>query len=263
MRIIDLDEANVPSYLVCLEDWSEEMREAGDHKAQWYSRMKEKGLRVKLALSDDDTAGGMIQYGPLDISFAEGDNLYFIFCIWVHGYKKGRGDFRGRGMGAALLQAAEEDARSRGAKGIAAWGLRLPIWMKASWFRKHGYRIADKDGMRALVWKRFTDDARPPKWIKKVKTPESADGKVSITAFRSGWCPAMNIAFERAKRAAALEEFAGVVDFKEIDTSGRDKLLEWGIGDAVYMDGREIRNGPPPPYGKVVKRIRKRVGKLH
>ena len=37
-----------------------------------------------------------------------------------------------RGMGKALLAAAEEDARALGTKGMAAWGVWLPSWMKAS-----------------------------------------------------------------------------------------------------------------------------------
>ena len=48
-------------YCLCLEDWSPEMREAGDHKRAWYERMKGKGLRVKLALDEAGTVGGMIQ----------------------------------------------------------------------------------------------------------------------------------------------------------------------------------------------------------
>ena len=50
-------------------------------------------------------------------------------------------------MGKALLRAAEEDARALGALGMAAWGISLPFWMKASWFRKHGYRKADRQGI--------------------------------------------------------------------------------------------------------------------
>ena len=52
MKIIDLANKYEQLYFVCLEDWSEEMREAGDHKAVWYSKMKDKGLRVKLGLDD-------------------------------------------------------------------------------------------------------------------------------------------------------------------------------------------------------------------
>ncbi|MCK4907296.1 MAG: GNAT family N-acetyltransferase, partial [Spirochaetes bacterium] len=141
MKIIDLSDKYEELYYVCLEDWSDEMKDAGNHKKNWYSKMKEKGLRVKLALDDKGIVGGMIQYLPIEHSFVQGENLYFINCIWVHGYKHGRGNFRKKGMGRALLKAAEEDARHLGAKGIAAWGISLPFWMKASWFKKKGYAV--------------------------------------------------------------------------------------------------------------------------
>lgn len=62
MEIVDLSEKNLQTYFVCLEDWSEEMEEAGDHKELWYDRMKDKGLRVKLAV-ESDIVCGMIQCG--------------------------------------------------------------------------------------------------------------------------------------------------------------------------------------------------------
>ena len=140
MKIIDLADEYEKLYFVCLEDWTEEMKEAGDHKEVWYNKMKDKGLRVKLALGDNGQVGGMIQYTPAEHSFIEGQDLYFVNCIWVHGYKQGRGNFQKRGMGKALLHAAEDDARALGVKGIAAWGIPFPFWMKASWFKKQGYK---------------------------------------------------------------------------------------------------------------------------
>jgi len=169
-------------YYACLEDWSEEMKEAGNHKECWYNRMKDKGLRVKIALDDNEEVGGMIQYIPIEHSFADGEDLYLINCIWVHGYKKGRGNFQKKGMGKALLLAAENDVKEMGAKGIAAWGIPLPFWMKAAWFKKQGYRTADKMGFldAVLLWKPFTEDAIPPKWIKRKKKPERTPGVVTI-----------------------------------------------------------------------------------
>ena len=257
MKIIDLPEEHQQLYFMCLEDWSDEMKEAGNHKEVWYHKMKDSGLGVKLALDDDENVGGMIQYIPIEHSMVAGSDLYFIYCIWVHGHKKGRGDFQKKGMGTALLQAAEADARSRGAKGIVAWGVWLPFWMKASWFKKQGYRKVDRQGVQLLLWKPFTSEAVPPKWIKTRKKPEASPGRTTVTAFRNGWCPACNITFERAKRAAA--ELDGRVVFQEIDTSDRDAFLEWGISDALFIDGRSVRTGPPPSYDKIEKLIAKRV----
>ena len=43
MKIIDLNRDYEKLYFVCLEDWSPEMKEAGNHKEVWYSRMKGQG----------------------------------------------------------------------------------------------------------------------------------------------------------------------------------------------------------------------------
>jgi len=261
MEIVDLRDEHKPLYFVCLEDWSEEIREAGDHKVQWYEKMKDRGLGVKLALGEKGKVGGMIQYVPIELSpGAEGEDLYFVLCIWVHGHKKGQGNFQKRGMGKALLQAAEEDAKKRGAKGMAAWGMAIPVFMRASWFKKRGYKPADKMGMQVLLWKPFSEDARPPRWIKPRKTPETTPGKVTVTALLNGWCPAMNMAFERARRAAS--ELGDRVVFRTVDAFNREVILEWGTSDALFIDQKQVRTGPPPSYEKIRKRMAKRVKKL-
>ena len=261
MKIIDLSNEHKPSYFVCLENWSEEMKESGNHKEIWYDKIKDKGLGVKLAVDDNGKVCGMIQYIPIEESVAEGKDLYFIYCIWVHGYKKkGVGNRQKRGMGKALLKAAETDVKAKGIKGIVAWGLALPIWMKASWFKKQGYRKVDKQGMQTLLWKPFSEDAVPPKWVKQKKKPEVHEDKVTVTAFKNGWCPAQNIVFERAKRASA--EFGDKVIFRDIDTFSKDVFSEWGISDALFIDKKQVRTGPPPSYKKIKWKIAKKVRKL-
>jgi GNAT superfamily N-acetyltransferase len=260
VRIVDLSDEHLDLYMVCLEDWSSEMKEAGDHKQCWYQRAIHEGFRVKLALDDEGAVGGMIQYGPIEQSFAHGENLYFVYCIWVHGYKQGRGNFQHRGMGKALLAAAEEDARQRGANGMAAWGLSIPAWMRASWFRKQGYTKIDKQSVQVLLWKPFSDSAVPPKWIPRHKKPERIAGQVTVAAFKNGWCQAQNLVYERAKRAA--ESFDPRVVFQSKDTGNRETHLEWGLSDALFIDGKEIRTGPPPSYEKLKRLIEKRLRRL-
>ena len=260
MKIIDVAEEQTDLLSLCLEDWSEDAKEAGPKRREWLDRCRKQGLRAKLAVDDNGVEGGMIQYSPIEQSFVDGADLHFIYCIHVHGYKQGRGNFRKRGMGKALLAAAEEDARGVGAKGMAAWGVCLPFWMKASWFKKHGYRKADRQGISVLLWKPFTQDAQPPRWFPKMrKQPELVPGKVTVTAFVNGWCLAQNLVYERAKRAAA--EFGDKVVFQEIDTSSRSTVAEWGLSDAVLVDGKNIQKGPPPNYDKIRKLIRKRVAR--
>jgi len=103
MKVIDLPPEQTKLYCQCLEEWLDEIKEAGNHKEMWYGKMKGRGLRVKIALDDNETVGGMIQYAPIEFAFAEGQELYFIYCVWVHGYKEGRGNYQRKGMGKALL----------------------------------------------------------------------------------------------------------------------------------------------------------------
>jgi GNAT superfamily N-acetyltransferase len=216
---------------------------------------------VKLALDALERPVGMIQYVPGLHAPVAGEGIYFILCIWVHGHEgKGVGDQQGKGMGTALLAAAEEDARALGAKGMAAWGLRIPIWMRASWFRKHGYQRADTDGLRALMWKPFTAGAVPPRWLRSTKRPEDDPSRVVVTACGTGWCLAQNIACTRAIRAADAAN-AGV---REIDLCGdRDGIEAWGTDAALFLDNVPIHTGPPPSYEKMQKLVGKRLRKKH
>lgn len=259
MKVIDLAPEHEFLYFKCLEDWSDEIKEAGDHKACWYKKYVDRGVSVKLALDDSGKVGGMIQYLPIEESFIHGNDLFFILCIWIHGHKKGRGNFQKKGMGSALLKAAEDDAKLKGAQGMAAWGVMLPFWMKASWFKQHGYKKADRDGIALLVWKTFTDDAQPPRWIKQKKQVPYVSDRVNVTAFINGWCSAQNMVYERAKRASA--EFGDKVVFNTIDTSDNDSFLEWGIADGIFVNGKRITSGPPPSYEKIRKIIAKNVKK--
>lgn len=259
MDIIDLNEKFYSIYFLCLEDWSDDIREAGNHKEIWFQKFKEKGLRVKIAV-ENDKVFGMIQYLPIEYSMADGHGLYFINCIWVHGHKKGVGNCQKRGIGTKLLKAAEEDVKLLKGDGIAAWGLSLPFWMKASWFRKKGYKKVDKNGISILLWKPFTENAVPPHWIKEKRKPQLLEGKVKVTSLINGWCPAQNMICERAKRASL--EFGEKVEFQEISTSNKETLVEWGISDALFVDGKQIRTGPPPSYKKIKKIISKRVIRL-
>ncbi len=259
MKILDLTEKYYSSYFCCLEDWSDEMKEAGNHKEVWFNKMKDKGLRVKIAV-EENKACGMIQYTPAECAPIEGEDIYFINCIWVHGYKKGIGNYQKKGIGKKLLEAAEHDIRSMGKKGAAAWGLSLPFWMKASWFKKRGYKKVDKNGVALLMWKPFVEDAQPPRWIKEKKRPKARENVVTVTSFINGWCPAQNLANERARRAA--HEFGPAVDFQEINTFDRKVLNEWGFADALFIDEKQMSTGPPPSYEKIKKRIGKRIKRL-
>ena len=261
MKIIDITPENENQYFCCLEEWSDDMKEAGDGKQKWYEQMQDKGLKVKFALDENDVIGGMIQYIPIEHSMFEGENLYVVLCIWVHGHKQGRGDYRKKGMGKALLKAAEDDAKPLGANGLVTWGLIIPVFMRASWFKRQGYKVVDRSGIMRLLWKPFNENAVPPKFIKPKKRPDKGEGKVNVSIFRNGWCQSMNITCERARRASL--DFPKKTILQEYDTTDSELVKEWGITDGLFIDGKEVRVGPPLSYEKIRKKIAKKVRNQH
>jgi hypothetical protein len=164
-------------------------------------------------------------------------------------------------MGRALLAAAEEDARGRGAKGMAAWGLWLPCWMRASFYRRHGYRTVARNGIASLLFKPFTADAQPPRWFRRtVKALDLTPGRVTVTSFVNGWCTAGLVTAERARCVAG--EFGEKVAFREVDTSEHATVAEWGLADALFVDGKQVMTGPPISPERLRKIVRKKVARL-
>lgn len=258
MKITDISKKHFSTFACCFEDWSNEMKVAEKHKRIWYDYMKRRGLGIKLAFDNDGEVSGLIQYIPSEFSFIEGDGTYLITCIWVHGYSdKGIGDRQNRGMGSKLLQTAENDIKSRGAKGVAAWGLSEDFWMQSSFYKKYGYEPADTIQNQELVWKPFLQGANPPKWRQIKKRPVIDPEKVIITAFINGWCSGYNIGFENFRQAAA--KFRDKAEFKIVQTLDPAVIKEWGITDAIFIDDEYVQSGPPPSYDDAVKMIKNKI----
>jgi len=70
-------------------------------------------------------------------------------------------------------------------------------------------------------------------------------------------CTGMNLTAERARRAAA--ELGDKVAYAEIDTSDPAAVAKWGVSDALYINGKVVRTGPPPSYEKIRSIIAKRL----
>lgn len=250
MEIEDLKEEDEGLYFRCLESWDTDIgKNTTRRKERWYRHKKEKGLRVKVARGDDGRLGGMIHYLPIEETAIMGENLFFVLCIWVPP-KKGRpATLRGTGAGSALLKSAEADAAASGVAGLVCWGLTIPAFMRAAWFRQHGYRETDREGIMSLLWKPLLEGTAPPRWNRPVRTPQAEGGKTTVDVFCSGWCPAGNLAFDRVQRVA--EEFGPGVIYREYDGDDPAVQATWGVGDALYIDGKEVRTGPPPSYRKL------------
>ena len=262
VKIVDLNENFLDRYLVCLDCQDSQLAEGVERKRLWYELVKDKGLLVKLALDQENRAVGMVQGLPSEMSFVNGENMLVIHCIWIPPKKRNAGGkIRGKGIGVALLKALEEEALKKGYRGVVAWGMALPFWMKASWFKKQGYRVVEKKNIVKLMYKQLIPgNESEPKWLAGQKPDKpNKEGSVSLLVINNGWCSAMNMVAERALRVAA--EFSEQVKVTEIDTSSPEVLKKWGDPDALYLDGKNLLKGPPPSEAKIRKQVVKAIKK--
>lgn len=257
-----LSDKSLGPYCSCLEEWSKEIKEAGNLKCSWVEKMKGRGLGVQMACNSKGEYVGMIQYVPSEFSTVSGKGNYHIHCCWVHAYKgKGVGDWRKKGIGKALLLAAEDDIRSRGGKSVSAWGLSIPVWMKASWYKKQGYKAADKDGMALLMWKSLSEDGVKPEWRKPSSDLNlKSDKKLKIISFINGVCPAANVGHERIKRI--LKDYDASIEYSVFENIEPEDIQKRGITDALYINGKNIPLGPPPKEKMLRKVIDKELKRI-
>ncbi|NOQ53836.1 MAG: hypothetical protein GQ558_04430 [Thermoplasmata archaeon] len=259
VEIVDLGPEHEDVYLSCLKPEDAVFAEGVPMKRDWYRRSRDGGVRVKLAIDDDGAVAGMVQYVPRPLApFVVGDDdIWVIHCIWVHVYESGIGNRGGRGMGPALLRAAEEDMRQRGARGVAAWGLTIPEWMNVPWFEGQGYSRVDVQGVMGLAFKAFDPDVDDPRWLRETKRPEPIPGKVRVSSFVIGWCTSGNLNHEWARRAA--RELGDDVVFETYDTSDPEVVREWGISTGIYVDGEEYAVDGSETYVRFRDLIRSRM----
>jgi GNAT superfamily N-acetyltransferase len=257
MKIINLIKKIEPLYYVCLEDWNKDLIEVKSIKEKWVEQMKEKGLHVKIALNDENKSVGMIEYMPIEFSYAEGNDLYIVNCIWVHGYEKGLKNHQGKGIGKSLLRAVEDDVKSLGKQGLAVWGLSEPYWMNAPWFKKQGYEQTDQIDWFVLLWKAFTEDAVPPKWMKGKFQQELIPRKVKVTSFFSGQCCSENSVYFAAKKAAS--EFDDRVIFESMDMSQKENRKKYGMDWRLYINGENLFNRHVPSYKEIKSKINEKL----
>jgi hypothetical protein len=65
---------------------------------------------------------------------------------------------------------------------------------------------------------------------------------------------------ERARRVAA--EFGDRVAFREVDTSEHATVAEWGLADALFVEGKQVLTGPPLSAERFRRIVEKRVARI-
>jgi GNAT superfamily N-acetyltransferase len=230
---------------------SEEIDSCGSRRLAWLRARHEKGARVKVAMVDSGPVGFLYAipiefcpWGPL------GRDLLVIPCLVSVN--------KGHGVAKALLDAAQEEARRQGRKGIVTIGYYHDFWfMPASFFEANGFLKCggaeqgyfDPKSRATVLWRPFDERAEAPVLLKPKYEFKPVPGRVGIDLFWNEFCQTSNIEAQRVREVAA--EFGDSVALNEYSADDRPLLLRHQIARGIFINGREICWGHEAPRGGI------------
>jgi GNAT superfamily N-acetyltransferase len=220
---------------------SAEIDASSRRRSAWFKKMYGRGLRIKVATLNGERVGfiyvmpiEVCPWGPL------GRDLAAFPCLVAHGKVKGRG------VGRALVAAAEAEAQKQQKKGIVTYGYYHDFWfMPAAYFEKLGFAVAARRGDVAILWKPFGSSAEAPSFLESAPRPEPVPGKVTVDLFFNTFCETSDIEAQRVREVAA--EFGDAVTLRAYDAGDPATLQRYGRSRGIFVDGEEIFWGHEAP----------------
>ncbi len=156
MKIITVDHSNVDQYgFFCLKNKKAEGYKA---KRAWLDDRFQEGLRIKMALDEDEKPIGFLEYIPGEYAWrpVNAKGYLFIHCIFIH-----RKEHKGVGIGQKLLHACVDDARTGGFKGVAAFTSKDAWITSKGLYQKLDFKEVDQKGKFELMVLSFEDAPLP------------------------------------------------------------------------------------------------------
>jgi len=231
---------------------SEEIDASSHRRVAWLKANHAEGVRAKVALRDGRHAGFLFCM-PIEVSpwGPRGENLLVVPCLFVLPHSTDHG------IGGALLEAAEQEARDQGLAGIVLQAVHLEGWwfMPAAYFEARGWEAVDRRGATRLLWKRFAEQAAPPRLLEPTYTFQPAAGRVVVDLFWNRFCLTSDMEAQRVRDVAA--EFGEQVQLNEHQAEQAETLGLCGIPRAIYVDGQEISWGYEAPRDGIRDAIRR------
>lgn len=163
---------------------------------------------------------------------------------------------KGKGIGHALLQAAEEETKKEGKKALVVCAYYYEdFWfMPALFYEKHGYKPVTRQKVtregeknfldeEAILWKVFDESAEPPCFPIPDYQYQPIEGKVVVELFSDTFCKPI----EAQRVRDVVKEFGEKVILKEYSIDMREIFEKYQISRAIFINGQEIGWGYNAP----------------
>jgi GNAT superfamily N-acetyltransferase len=236
------------------ENESAEIDACCGRRLAWLKSNYENGVRTKAALLDGERVGfiyvmpiEVCPWGPL------GQDLMVVPCLVAQEKVKGRG------VGKALLSAAEEEARRQGKKGLVIQAYDWDFFfMPSAYFEKLRFEEVERADNFVLLWKPFDETVEPPRQLKPDYIFEPVPGHVVVDLFYNTFCETSDIEAQRVREVAA--EFGDSIALNEYPADDHRTLLRYQIPRGIYVNGESIFWGYEAPKEGIREAIAKALG---
>lgn len=230
-EFINLTEENLWDEHICCIIRSRKPHEGITAKKEWLShRLKEGHVFRKLQVKGTV----FIEYAPVETAWVpiEGNNYYYIYCLWV------TGEYKGKGYGRQLMEYCLADARAKGKSGVCMLGAKKQkAWLTDQSFAKSfGFTAVDatENGYELLA---VTLDGTLPHFIEKAKTQQMADN--TLTIYYTMQCPYILKNVDIVKQHCKEHDIP--VNLQLVDTLEKAKSLPCVFNNwAVFYKGKFI-----------------------
>lgn len=223
-EFVNLTPENLMNEHLCCIIRSKKVHPGIEAKRQWLSeRLMEGHVFRKL----NEKATVFIEYAPLETAWVpiNGDNYYYVYCLWA------TGNHKGKGYGKALMEYCLADAREKGKSGICMLGAKKQkSWLSDQAFaKKFGFEVVDTtdNGYELLA---LSLDGTTPAFTQKAKT-QKIESK-ELTIYYDMQCPYIYQNIEMIKQHCETDDIP--VSFINVDTLQKAKDLpcvfnNWGV----------------------------------
>jgi N-acetylglutamate synthase-like GNAT family acetyltransferase len=161
IQIIDVTPDNLKEHgMFCNKNTKSE---GYKQKAEWYSKIYEQGVRMKIAQNEKGEKIGFIEYVPAEFAWRpiHSPGYMFIHCMYIYSNKD-----KNLGYGSQMVKKCEEDAKNLGMNGVVVMTSKGAWITNKTLFLKNGFEEFDKNGRFELCVKKFDASAPNPKLLK-------------------------------------------------------------------------------------------------
>ncbi len=228
---IDLTPENIAQEHLCCIIRTKTAHPGVETKRRWLSRRLAEGHVFRKL---DIKGCAFIEYAPLETAWVpvEGENYYYIYCLWV------QGDPKGHGYGRQLMESCLADARARGRSGVCMLGAaKQKAWLSDQSFAKRfGFQTVDttEDGYELLA---LSFDGTVPRFAPNAK--RQAIENRELTIYYDDQCPYI------PQRIEKLREYCGAngipASFRHVETLAQAKALPCVFNNwAAFYNGKLV-----------------------